>query len=52
MKNSLKSLIVCLILTIFTNVVIIELSKNTTTVKAIGSAEIVMDCDSGRGALR
>ncbi len=48
MKNSLKSLVICLILTIFTSVVIIELSKNPTTVKAIGSAEIVMDYDSGR----
>lgn len=48
MKNSLKSLIICLILTIFTNVVIIEFCKNPTIVKAIGSAEIVMDYDSGR----
>lgn len=48
MKNSLKSLIICLILTIFTNVVILELCKNLTVVKAVGSAEIVMDYDSGR----
>lgn len=48
MKNSLKSLIICLILTIFMNVVIFELGNNLTLVKAIGSAEIVMDYDSGR----